>query len=130
MPRTMILYAEVFTLLRNVSKPPDCGLLLESLCPEAEGCVQDADGGVTMPESLGGMSGDGYRMRTTQVGGLDKVLCSEDFNLMASEDAPVVGEVGGGDDGCSGAVSDFWRGIHSRGERQADGSLRVRLKVT
>ena len=47
-----------------------------------------------MPEPLAGASGDGYRVRIVEVG-TDNYRCSSDFYLMASADAPGVGEMGG-----------------------------------
>ena len=47
-----------------------------------------------MPEPIAGNSGDGYRVRITEVG-TDKFRCSQDFYLMSSVDAALLGAAGG-----------------------------------
>ncbi|CAM9817657.1 unnamed protein product, partial [Sphacelaria rigidula] len=75
----------------------NCGFLLDPLCPEAEGCVQDTNGGheVVMPEPSSGVSSNGYRVRIAEVGGQARVRCSDDFYLMSSADVGELGEPGG-----------------------------------
>ncbi|CAM9630274.1 unnamed protein product, partial [Sphacelaria rigidula] len=75
----------------------NCGFLLDPLCPEAEGCAQNTNGGyeVVMPEPLSGVSSNGYRVRIAEVGGQARVRCSDDFYVMASADVAELGEAGG-----------------------------------
>lgn len=47
-----------------------------------------------MPEPLAGASGDGYRVRISEVG-TENSRCSSEFYLVASADAPGPGEMGG-----------------------------------
>ena len=62
-----------------------CGTYLASLCPEGDtGCAaQDGGYEVVLPEPI--ESGDGYRIRISEVGG-DEVRCSDSFYLMGSEE--------------------------------------------
>lgn len=55
---------------------------------------EDQSSQITLPEPVAGHSNNGYRMRIAEVG-TDKFRCSEDFYLMASADAPALGELGG-----------------------------------
>lgn len=46
-----------------------------------------------MPEPLGFVSGDGYKVRISEVGS-GRVQCSDDFYLMSTEDSLLHGEPG------------------------------------
>lgn len=48
---------------------------------------------VTMPEPLAFVSGDGYKLRISEVGS-GRVECSDDFYLMSTEDSLLPGEPG------------------------------------
>ena len=74
----------------------DCGFYIADLSGEgSQACPTTGDGcEVVMPEPLGGVSGDGYRVRISEVG-TDTSRCSSDFYLVASEDAPGPFEEGG-----------------------------------
>lgn len=74
----------------------DCGFYIADLSGEGkDACATSADGcDVVMPEPLGGVSGDGYRVRISEVG-TENARCSSEFYLVASEDAPGPGEMGG-----------------------------------
>lgn len=75
----------------------ECGFFLTHLCLEGEdGCTRgDAGYDVTMPEPLGDVSGSGYRVRISEVGGdPESVVCSDDFYLMSSVEAQFVAGLG------------------------------------
>lgn len=48
-----------------------------------------------MPEPLSGVSGSGYKVRVTEVGVVEDTDCSDEFYLMASEEAPLSGDENG-----------------------------------
>lgn len=48
-----------------------------------------------MPEPLSGVSGSGYKVRVTEVGAVEDTDCSDEFFLMASEEAPASGDEDG-----------------------------------
>lgn len=67
----------------------DCGVYLHSLCLDYSGECQPSSNGmsdVIFPEPVGDISGTGYRVRITEVGGGDSA-CSDEFYLMSSSDA-------------------------------------------
>lgn len=68
----------------RVSAQDDCGVFLETLCPEGDaGCPTQDDGyEVVMPEPF--QEGNGYRVRISEVDG-DSVRCSDDFYLTTSD---------------------------------------------
>ena len=74
----------------------DCGFYIADLCGESgSNCVQEeSTAEVVLPEPIAGYSGDGYRVRITEVG-TDRFRCSQDFYLMSSADAALVGMDGG-----------------------------------
>ena len=74
----------------------DCGFYVADLCDESgSDCVQeDSTAEVVMPEPIAGNSGDGYRVRIAEVG-TDNFRCSQDFCLVSSADAALVGVAGG-----------------------------------
>ena len=55
---------------------------------------EDQSSQITLPEPIAGHSNNGYRVRIGEVGS-DKFRCSEDFYLLSSVDASVLGEAGG-----------------------------------
>lgn len=100
-PPFLYVGRSVLPRLIYLSHPPthqdeDCGFYIADLSGEGkDACATSADGcDVVMPEPLGGVSGDGYRVRISEVG-TENARCSSEFYLVASEDAPGPGEMGG-----------------------------------
>lgn len=75
----------------------DCGEWVTALCPYGEdGCPDnEGDYDIVMPEPMMGTSGSGYKVRVMDVDDEEMVDCSDDFYLMASEEAPDVGDADG-----------------------------------
>ncbi|CAM9563888.1 unnamed protein product [Ascophyllum nodosum] len=75
----------------------ECGEWVTALCPYAEtGCPDnEGDYDVVMPEPLSGLSGSGYKVRVADVNDEESADCSDDFFLLASEEAPDVGDADG-----------------------------------
>lgn len=67
---------------------------MTALCPYgATGCPDnEGDYDVVMPEPMYGTEGAGYKVRVMDVDDETEVDCSDEFYLMASEDAPEVGD--------------------------------------
>lgn len=86
-------YALTFTSWKD-----SCGEWVTALCPYGElGCPdEEGDYDVVLPEPLHGTSG-GYKVQVTVVGeeGSSSSGCSDEFFLMASEEAPETGDVDG-----------------------------------
>lgn len=80
--------------------PPQdsCGEFVSALCPYADKGCPDSEGDydVVLPEPLGG-SGGGYRysILVADAGDEENYDCSGEFYLMASADAPRVGDADG-----------------------------------
>lgn len=72
----------------------ECGEWVTALCPYgATGCPDnDGDYDVVMPEPMSGTGGSGYKVRVMDVDDETEVDCSDEFYLLASEDAPEVGD--------------------------------------
>lgn len=69
--------------------------MVEHLCLEGQtGCGQEEPGGgheVYMPEPIAGMSGHGYRVRISEIGGrLNAFACSDEFYLSSSAGAAMI----------------------------------------
>lgn len=75
----------------------ECGEWVTALCPYAESGCPDSDGDydIVMPEPMSGTSGSGYKVRVADVDDEESSDCSDDFYLMASEEAPTVSDVDG-----------------------------------
>eukprot|EP00904_Undaria_pinnatifida_P003644 jgi/Undpi1/13280/HiC_scaffold_8.g02942.m1 len=75
----------------------DCGEWVTALCPYGESGCPDNEGDydIVMPEPMSGTSGSGYKVRVMDVDDESSVDCSDDFYLLASEEAPVVGDMDG-----------------------------------
>lgn len=69
---------------------------MAALCTDERGC-NDIMGNydVVMPEPLGGVSGTGYKVRVMDVADESLVDCSAEFILVASDEAPAVGDADG-----------------------------------
>ena len=71
---------------------------MTALCPYGESGCPDNEGDydIVMPEPMDGTSGSGYKVRVMDAdasgSGSD---CSDEFYLMASDEAPVVGDTDG-----------------------------------
>ncbi|CAM9226123.1 unnamed protein product [Ascophyllum nodosum] len=74
----------------------ECGDWVTALCPYGStGCPDnDGDYDVVMPEPLMGTS-SGYKVRVMDVNDESDVDCSDEFYLLASEEAPMVGDEDG-----------------------------------
>ena len=74
----------------------ECGDWVTALCPYGStGCPDnDGDYDVVMPEPLMGTS-SGYKVRVMDVNDVSDVDCSDEFYLLASEEAPMVGDEDG-----------------------------------
>lgn len=70
---------------------------MTALCPYGEeGCPDnEGDYDVVMPEPMMGTSGGGYKVRVVDIHDEEDGDCSDEFYLMASDDAPTVGHVDG-----------------------------------
>ena len=70
---------------------------MTALCPYGESGCPDNEGDydIVMPEPMSGTSGSGYKVRVMDVDDESSVDCSDDFYLLASEEAPVVGDMDG-----------------------------------
>ena len=75
----------------------DCGEWVTALCPYGEtGCPDnEGDYDVVLPEPMMGHSGYGYKIRVMDVNDESEVDCSDEFTLLASEEAPDVGDEDG-----------------------------------
>lgn len=74
----------------RTTQTDDCGFFIADLCGEGgTECVQeDNTAAVVFPEPIAAFSGDGYRVRISQVGREEtRTRCSDDFYLMSSTDA-------------------------------------------
>lgn len=67
---------------------------MTALCPYADRGCPDSDGDfdVVMPEPMFGTSGSGYKVRVADATDDSISDCSDEFYLMASEEAPEVGD--------------------------------------
>jgi len=81
----------------SVCLEDDCGEWVTALCPYGEtGCPDnEGDYDIVMPEPMSDATGSGYKVRVMQVSDESNVDCSDSFYLLASEDAPTVGEADG-----------------------------------
>lgn len=81
----------------------DCGDWVTALCPYADRGCPDSDGDfdVVLPEPMYGTSGSGYKVRVADATDDSISDCSDEFYLMASEEAPQAGD----EDGPSIAVT-------------------------
>ncbi|CAB1104079.1 unnamed protein product [Ectocarpus sp. CCAP 1310/34] len=72
-----------------------CGDWVTALCPYgADGCPDSAgDYDIIMPEPMSGTS-SGYKVMVKNAEDESDMGCSDDFTLIASEDAPEAGEMG------------------------------------
>lgn len=75
----------------------DCGDWVTALCPYgATGCPDsEGDYDIVLPEPLTGTSGSGYKVRVQLASDESTAACSEEFYLMASEEAPLPGDPDG-----------------------------------
>ncbi|CAN0591129.1 unnamed protein product, partial [Laminaria digitata] len=75
----------------------ECGAWVTALCPYGESGCPDNEGDydIVMPEPMDGTSGSGYKVRVSDVADAGGVDCSDTFYLMASDEAPTVGETDG-----------------------------------
>ncbi|CAM9425643.1 unnamed protein product, partial [Laminaria digitata] len=75
----------------------NCGDLVAALCTDRESGCSDFRGNydVVMPEPIGGVSGSGYKVRVMDVADETNVDCSAEFVLVASDEAPSVGDANG-----------------------------------
>lgn len=73
-----------------------CGDWVTALCPYGESGCPDNEGDydVVMPEPMSGTSGSGYKVRVVDVSNEGDSDCSDGFYLLASSEAPTVGESG------------------------------------
>lgn len=69
---------------------------MAALCTNESGC-SDLQGNydVVMPEPLDGVSGSGYKVRVMDIEDESNMDCSDDFILLASGEAPSVGDSDG-----------------------------------
>lgn len=92
-------------LSRNHAFPPapsrhcqgECGQFVAELCPFGdEGCPDtDGDYDVVLPEPLNYETSEGYQIFVADAHDPSVFACSADFTLMASKQAPVVGDKNG-----------------------------------
>ncbi len=70
---------------------------MTALCPYGEeGCPDnEGDYDIVMPEPMAGTSGGGYKVRVMDIHDEEDADCSDEFYLMASADAPMVGDADG-----------------------------------
>lgn len=75
----------------------DCGSWVTALCPYgAIGCPDnEGDYDIVMPEPMYGTSGSGYKVRVMDVNDESDMDCSDEFYLLASSEAPMVGDEDG-----------------------------------
>lgn len=76
----------------------DCGEWVTALCPYGEtGCPDnEGDYDIVMPEPMSsGTSSSGYKVRVMDVSDESSVDCSDTFYLLASDEAPSVGDADG-----------------------------------
>lgn len=75
----------------------DCGEWVTALCPYGESGCPDNEGDydIVMPEPLMGTSGSGYKVRVADVDDESSADCSDEFYLLASDEAPAAGEADG-----------------------------------
>eukprot|EP00752_Nemacystus_decipiens_P013419 g11882.t1 len=73
-----------------------CGEWVTALCPYGDDGCPDSEGDydIVMPEPEMGTSGDMYKVRVANADDEDDSDCSDEFSLLASADAPVVGDEG------------------------------------
>lgn len=82
------------SLMPHVRSQDDCGDWVTALCPYGEeGCADSAgDFDVEMPDPATGSSGSGYKIRVMDVQDESSVGCSDEFYLVAAEEAPMVAD--------------------------------------
>lgn len=70
---------------------------MTALCPYGEdGCPDnEGDYDIVMPEPMLGTSGSGYKVRVWDIHDEEDADCSDEFYLMASSEAPSVGDEDG-----------------------------------
>ena len=70
---------------------------MTALCPYGEeGCPDnEGDYDIVMPEPMMGTSGSGYKVRVVDIHDEEDGDCSDEFYLLASEDAPSAGDADG-----------------------------------
>lgn len=70
---------------------------MTALCPYGEeGCPDnEGDYDIVMPEPLEGHSGSGYKVYVQDIHDEEDGDCSDEFYLLASEEAPAVGDEDG-----------------------------------
>lgn len=70
---------------------------MTALCPYGESGCPDNEGDydIVMPEPMEGTSGSGYKVRVMDISDESNMDCSDDFTLLASEEAPSVGDPDG-----------------------------------
>ncbi|CAM9957922.1 unnamed protein product [Ectocarpus fasciculatus] len=75
----------------------DCGDWVTALCPYGEdGCPDnEGDYDIVMPEPMLGTSGSGYKVRVWDIHDEEDADCSDEFFLLASNEAPSVGDSDG-----------------------------------
>lgn len=95
------MVADTFTILPPMplpdTKQDDCGDWVAALCPYGEeGCPDnEGDYDIVMPEPMLGTSGGGYKVRVVDVHDEEDGDCSDEFFLLASNEAPKVGDTNG-----------------------------------
>eukprot|EP00752_Nemacystus_decipiens_P014647 g13044.t1 len=75
----------------------ECGEWVTALCPYAEeGCPDnEGDYDIVMPEPMMGTSGSGYKVRVMDIDDEEDGDCSDEFYLLASDEAPSAGDPDG-----------------------------------
>ena len=70
---------------------------MTALCPYGEtGCPDnEGDYDIVMPEPMSGTSGAGYKVRVMDIDDEEDADCSDEFYLLASDEAPAVGDSDG-----------------------------------
>ena len=78
-------------------KQDECGEWVTALCPYGEeGCPDnEGDFDIVMPEPMTGTSGGGYKVRVVDIHDEEDGDCSDEFYLLASDEAPQVGDADG-----------------------------------
>ena len=76
------------------TKQDSCGEWVTALCPYGEeGCPDnEGDFDIVMPEPMEGTSGPGYKVRVVDIHDPEDGHCSDEFNLIRSDEAPQLGD--------------------------------------